>query len=282
MRHITEDALLAYLDGELESDRRARVAEHVLACDECRHELEELRRRSSLLSDVLPSVEAAGAGDALSELRARTGEHRGRDRDTDGPRQADADVVGGSPSTPAGSSDGGSRRSIRAFLQAAALVLAFAGAAAAAIPGSPVRTWLVRSVDAVTELFTADAEEAERPDATGEALSAVAVKPEKGKISIQLTEPAAGLRVRVELVDSDRARVRAGKSRYRTGPGRIEVLEPWGEDVYIELPSRAREARVEVDGRGVVRLEGGRLLAEVDAERATPSTVVFRVPSARP
>lgn len=263
MNHITEDTLLAYLDGELESEQRARVAEHLLACEKCRQALDALRQRSRLLSEGLPPVERSPASAAWSELRTRA------------PRTREA-------STAAAPSDEDAVRSVRTFLQAAALVLAFAGAAAAAIPGSPVRGWLEHSVDAVAQLFTADAEEADRPEATGEALSAVAVKPEKGQIRIQLTQPAPGVVVRVELVEGERALVRARESRYRTAPGRIEVVQPRRGEVHVELPSLAREARVEVDGRPAVWLEGGRLVAEVDAEQDSPSVVVFRIPPAQP
>jgi anti-sigma factor RsiW len=45
----------AYLDGELNAERRAWVQYHLARCAMCRHELEELRNLSSLLhADPLP------------------------------------------------------------------------------------------------------------------------------------------------------------------------------------------------------------------------------------
>lgn len=49
--HVTE-WLNAYLDGELKNGKLHQVEKHLVACEECRAELESLKSLSSLLQDV--------------------------------------------------------------------------------------------------------------------------------------------------------------------------------------------------------------------------------------
>jgi predicted anti-sigma-YlaC factor YlaD len=50
-KHVIE-WLNAYLDGELKESQAQQVEEHLIACDDCRAELEALARLSSLLQEV--------------------------------------------------------------------------------------------------------------------------------------------------------------------------------------------------------------------------------------
>lgn len=50
-KHVIE-WLNAYLDGELKESQAQQVEEHLVACDDCRAELESLARLSSLLQEV--------------------------------------------------------------------------------------------------------------------------------------------------------------------------------------------------------------------------------------
>ena len=51
------DRLSAYLDGELTSEENKDVAEHVLACRECRSDLQEFDR-ARIAIRALPGVDA--------------------------------------------------------------------------------------------------------------------------------------------------------------------------------------------------------------------------------
>lgn len=51
------DLLSPYLDGELKDDERARVAQHLAACDACRHELAALRRLGEFVRNHAPEAD---------------------------------------------------------------------------------------------------------------------------------------------------------------------------------------------------------------------------------
>jgi TonB family protein len=111
MMHLDEGTIQGFLDDQLPGRERAEAAAHLAACRSCRAVLEELSRAKSTFSTSIPVLDVAppparGAG----ALRA-------------------------------------ARRSPRiltpSLARAAVLVLFMAAAAAAAVPGSPVRQWLV-------------------------------------------------------------------------------------------------------------------------------------------
>jgi hypothetical protein len=164
------------------------------------------------------------------------------------------------------------------LLKAAVLLLTVAGASAAAIPGSPVREWLGRSLTTVGRFFAAPEGSQESADAESDVAptTGVAVAPVDGRVRISLVEPPPGAVVRVRLVADGEAAVWSAGARYRTGAGWIEVLGPGRGELRIELPRSLRSARIEVNGRAVVLKEGAtlRLLSPADS---SDSELVFRV-----
>ncbi|MFW6457061.1 MAG: anti-sigma factor family protein, partial [Planctomycetota bacterium] len=54
----SEQILSAYLDGELSEEERRQVESHIKQCDDCRHELESLRRTVEVLHE-LPTIPAS-------------------------------------------------------------------------------------------------------------------------------------------------------------------------------------------------------------------------------
>lgn len=76
MRQNTTDRvsewLGAYLDGELNAERRAWVEEHLATCAGCREELESLRALSSLLlADAQPATSGAFTSRVMAALPPR-------------------------------------------------------------------------------------------------------------------------------------------------------------------------------------------------------------------
>lgn len=51
-RHIRTEDLSAYIDGEVDDSERDAIAEHIVACAECRTELAQLRATVRLLSEL--------------------------------------------------------------------------------------------------------------------------------------------------------------------------------------------------------------------------------------
>lgn len=254
--HVSDDILLAFLDREVEAGERYEIGEHVDRCEACAARLAELRAATRHAREALESLDV---GPPWAGMPARLADA--------------ASGEGGAESIRTISTAPSARRarrlSGRAMAVAASLVLLLA-AGAWAIPGSPIRAWLSQSAASVVELFGSGAPEttaADRQDATD---SGVFVEPLGGQVRISVHEPGAGTLVRISLTDAPRASVRAtgpGGS-YRVGPGSIEVVEPSGEMV-IQIPSEISDARVEIDGRVVVRKRGEELYLTPAADSST-------------
>lgn len=223
MDHLSDERVLAYLDGELPGEETRVASHHLEDCDTCAERLEELRAASEHLS---------------RELRA-------------------LDVPPPAPAAPTAASAPPARRRL---LIAAMLLLAFTGIGLAAVPGSPVRGWIERSAERVAALFA--------PEETGMAATSaetaapgagVGVRPAEGSVHVDIPDPAPGTVMRVRLIRGDRATVRAPGARYRTAPGRLEVLEAGPGEIVLELPERAGSARVDVAGETVLTGVDGEL-----------------------
>ena len=233
MTHIESGELQAYLDEEVAAGSRAQIDRHLRACTECATEVKELRAASSLFASLLHAADAAAP---VMQARAIVAAQR-----TDTPRKRMA-------------------FSRSALAKAAVLMLGFAALASAAIPGSPVRAWIsdalrgsrpaVVPTPAPVEVSPSAAAPAATPGTDEAALS---IEPADGRVLILLSGVTGETTIRVRLVDSDRALVQtsggAAHARFRTGPGRIEVLGIEKGEVTIEMPRSVIDARVEVDGR---------------------------------
>jgi hypothetical protein len=250
MAHPSEGLLQAFIDGEVAADERARVAAHLEQCAECRAELHELRVAAAAFSaalahaDLAPDLERARAAVAARAMR-RSAASAAPERVRLIPRE---------PARVAAVR--------RAFLRAAVLVLLVAGAASAAVPGSPVRRFFVNLWHQTSRLFAPRTASRTLPPrvrissqpAPAPALPAgVSVMARDGGVHILLHEPAPGLRVLVRMVPGARASVEASgaaaSATFRTGPGRIEVNGAGAGDLRITIPRLADRALVEVDGR---------------------------------
>jgi putative zinc finger protein len=259
-KHLDEGLLQALLDGELPPEARAGAEAHLAACAACAQELKAQRA----------AVERAGALLELADVPAPVAraqlQFRGRRHRTARP------LV----------------EARRALLRAAALVVGLAGVAAAAVPGSPVRAWVERVVDpaprqhapAPPPALTGAPERAPRAES---ALAGVSIRPEGGSVRVVLSGAAPELKVRARLSDGVRAAVTAtgaaAGARFRTGPGRIEVVGAGAGEVTVELPRGARTAVVEVNGSVYVAKDGARLRVMAPTEEPGGEELVFRVGS---
>ena len=245
VQHIQETRLLAYLDDELDGSQRAAVAEHLLGCRSCAARLDGLRSASMALSEALASLDVAPP-----EADFRT--------------KRESEVSRGTP-----------RAGRVSWIKAAVLVLTVGGASAAAIPGSPVREWIVQSVD---RMLGADerGEEQVPPAQPASDISGVAAKPLYGRIVVDLLDVTPGTTLRVRLVDGPEAAAWSAAGRYRTGPGLIEVLGDGDGELRVDLPRDAVLAEVRVEGVPVSRVIDSGLVSLVPAAERTESELLFR------
>ncbi|CAA9342982.1 MAG: hypothetical protein AVDCRST_MAG68-3099 [uncultured Gemmatimonadetes bacterium] len=256
MKHLDEGTLQALADGELPAAERRAAEAHLAGCGACAGELAGLRADHSTLAAALARVDVAPpTAAAQMSLRRR--------------RAAAASAWGG--------------EARRALLRAAVLVLALGGVAAAAVPGSPLRVLIERAVAPVPVEAPKPVPAPPVSHAPAPAPAAgISILPDGGAVRVVLNGAAAGLRVHARVSDGDLVEVSAAGAaagaRFRTGPGRIEVLDAGAGEVRIALPRSARAAVVEVDGRVYVAKEGERLRVMGPVARsATARETEFRV-----
>lgn len=258
MKHVDEGTLLALRDGEHVSDE-ARL--HLEECATCRSALAAAHARADEVEHTLTALDrpieptAAKAG-----VRARL-----RPAGHDGPQPVS------------------SRWSGRHLGRAAGLLLVTAGAAAA-LPGSPLRSLWVPSEAVEAPPATADQDAApvsERGE-SGASFStedgvgiAVAVIDSSVYVVVRGAHP--GTVLSVAWTDQSSARVIApAGSRFTYAAGRIEVDASRGA-ISIELPRNAGEVSVEVDGQ--LYLQGSSAVLQVFGPlvERTRDTIRFRV-----
>ncbi len=255
MTHRTDGELQAYLDAELTREQAAEVAEHLLVCLECRARLGELRSAHESLRAALTELDGApsrGAG-------VRTGSAEMRRRAL------------------------GARR---ALTRAAALILLTAGAAAAVLPGSPVRALLdqwIRPEAPPSAPVHVDPTVA-TPTARQPGIASVTVAPVDGRVDVDIRGFAPGTTVRVGFgrAPDVRARLAPGgtEARFSVGPGRLEVLgspDTGPGEVRVELPTGLRGATVTLDGAEALSLTPAGFVRPGNPDGATREDVVLRV-----
>lgn len=113
MNHLDEGQIQAFLDDEPTGQQRAAMAQHLMVCGTCRSLHDELRRAKGLIATSFQLLDGP----------APPAERRSVER----PRRT--------------------ARIHTALIRAAGLVLFLAAAAAAAVPGSPLRAWIVQVAD---------------------------------------------------------------------------------------------------------------------------------------
>jgi len=255
-RHLGEGALQALMDGELPPPERAAAEAHLAGCAPCAAELRALRsvheRAGGLLALADVPAPVAQATMALRARRLRAG------------RYAEAR---------------------RTLARAAVLVLALAGVAAA-VPGTGVHEWVVSTVvpgekaTVAPTVHAAPPAPAPRPAIPPEASpSGVSIRADGGAVRVVLSNVSSKVEVRARLVDGDLAGVlargpAATAARFRTAPGRIEVVGAGAGILEVQLPRSARAASVEVNGRVYVAKDGDALRVLAPAAGEGP---VFRV-----
>jgi len=273
MRHPDEGRILAFLDGVLEPEEGAELGAHVSGCPNCQARLAGLEE----------AVDRARRALALVDVEPRTARVR----------EAIRARVTGERSQPAGRR----RRPTFAFParrlplslpRAAGIVLLLAGTAAAAVPGSPLREWIVSAWESARAPDEAAVgEEGTEVSGGGEEEStvepepletSVTLPPEEGAVELTVHEAVPGIEVTVAWVDGQQAGIIAGEGTgFRTEVGRLDAFAPPGP-VRVQLPRALSRAVVVVNGVLLYRQEGEarEILGEV--VRQGENEIVFRAP----
>lgn len=263
MGHPAEQTLLAYLDRELPVDERSTVREHVQVCAACSGMLDELAAVTRSLADAISALDVPAPALLASELEG--------DLVARALQELDAPIPAATTITPL------RRRASRRPLLAAALIIIFVAGAGAAIPGSPLREWLARSVELVTGGPSEEPTDTTAPfSGQGGSPAAVSVQPRDGLVRIIITQPAPETMIRVRLLDGGTASVWSVEGRYRTAPGEIEVLEAGPGEVVVLLPRTVPSAEVELDGRLVATKEGSDFRLLIPAADSSDAEVSFQ------
>lgn len=262
MRHLDAGELMALRDDAEPVDDVARG--HLAGCEACTDTLGELRAREDEVAEALSALDEPWD---VERARARV-----RERVTH--RSA---AAAGAPSL--------MRRRSRAAawsLSRAAGILLVTAAAVSALPGSPVRGWLERTLGSSAEPVSAPVAEdvdvrasapAEAPESSGVRLSVPA-----GALSVVLQEASSGAEIRVLMVPGTQVAVFApAGSRFTSATGRVEARLAPGE-VRIELPLGVDPVSLEVAGRTYLRSTGAGLEVRGPVVSRTADTIVFRVP----
>ena len=265
MGHPAEQTLLAYLDRELPFDERSTVREHVQVCVECSRMLDELAAATRSFADAISALDVPAPALLASELEG--------DLVARALQELDAPIPAAATITPLRR-----HRASRRPLLAAALIIIFVAGAGAAIPGSPLREWLARSVELVTGGPSEEPSDPTTPVSGQRAGSpaAVSVQPLDGLVRIIITQPAPETTIRVRLLDGGTASVWSVEGRYRTAPGEIEVLGAGPGEVVILLPRTVPSAEVELDGRLVATKEGSDFRLLIPAADSSDAEVSFQ------
>lgn len=256
--NLDEGRLKAWLDGALSPEDARHLAARVDGDPGLQRRVEELRARELRTRDLLARLDTAPP--PTDRVRAIVHTARAASRETSaGTRRSDSGISGsgisGSGSSGSGTGRSGSghwaRRSRLA--QAAALVLVFAGAAAAAIPGSPVHEWIARTLapasdpsPASVSAPTDDPDTQTGPDETG-----LVVSPDSGHIRIELVGLPSGTEIVVRLTEEGGAGVfgpASSRLDLEGETGRIRVGAAAGP-IRVELPRGLPTADLLVDGR---------------------------------
>lgn len=258
MSHAADGLLQAYLDGEVTGEAEAELRAHLAACARCEAELRELRAAGALFSssaellgsDALPAT----AEQAYWRVRARA------------PR----------------------RRWPGAGLlaRAAGLVLLVSGGVMALVPDSPLRR-LAEGLFGEDRPVVAPVAEPASPVVTEPAVEArprglpgVTLVPADGRVQLRVWSIAPGATVRVDLVDGVRVSVEAeGEAqdvRFRSGSGRIEVMNLGTAHVSIQIPRSLPFASLEVDGRQWLFKNGDQLRLTGPIVEQSENGMVFR------
>lgn len=285
MEHLDEGLIQAFLDKETTGTDGAQVQVHLDVCAECRNQVRLQGERLSQVGEAL----------RLLDLKPKLEEARGRVRAWAMEGREESTTEGyktvTETSVPAGERPTVTRaaaswwRSLGSLPKAASIALLLSAAAATALPGSPVRQWIMDGWHAFTGNTATQTDQGEAVSGQPEAAleGAVSVPEETGAsilpggegVEVWVQELSAGAEVSVLWTDDDQVRIFSGEGTgYRTANGRLEAVSPTGS-VRIQIPRTLRNVVVGANGQVLMRKTGNSLEVLVPTLNRTPDEIRF-------
>lgn len=256
--HPSFETVRTFVDGELPAGKRSRVAAHLAACARCRSRADRIEQVRRIAREGLAGEAPAGAWGVIAE-RVRSGE-----------------VV----LVPDGRRRGSAMTGRRGMVGWRAAVLGVGlASAAAALPGSPVRSWISSVGRGVAE----SPREADHGTADGDALAetVLVVPMVDGGVQIEVERPARELIVRARLTDQRDVEVRvrgeATGARFRSAEGRLVIQDIGGGELVVGLPAQSEAVTLVVDGATLLERRGAELSIRATTADTTGSELVIPV-----
>jgi hypothetical protein len=172
--------------------------------------------------------------------------------------------------------------------RAASIALLLTGAAVTALPGSPVRRWMARGWESLTESAQTQSVVEETVEDVGDQtpLSSGAGIPETGAgmlaspqgLEIWIHDLPAEAEIRVVWVEGEEAWIYSGEgTRFNRETDRLEAFSPPGP-VRVEIPRTLNQVVVGRNGAILLRKSGGELEIVGRVRQRTPSEIIFGPP----
>ena len=284
MTHLDDGRLRALMDKELGDADAGAVRLHLEDCEACRRRMAELEGRAVLVSRALGQLDtAAPTSEARAAVLERIGSSPRGERI--GPTRHVTSAERPGPESRA--------RAVRTPLaRAAVLVLLLGAGVVTALPASPVRGWIVAGWAQAIDLLDSPDNAGTRVGPSGEAplttsdanvgaqdgtLAGIRLDAPGEEISIVLRGIGSGALIVARIVPGGEAGAFAdGPATFRTGEGRIEVLDA-ADLVFVDLPEDAAAASIEVNGGIYLRKEGDQIDVTGPVEARTAEEIHLRV-----
>lgn len=278
MAHPDEGQIRAFLDGEMGASDEKDLRDHFTGCPACEAELAAQERAMEQVSRALLVLDA---DPDLAEARVRILEHT----------RSGSEGSTSKAEEPLGKTDGRMvgkrRRFIFPLSRAASIALLLTAAGVSALPGSPVRRWIVDGWESLTdsglssvtsepgEGAAASAEPPQDPLSPQPGESGASILADRSPLEIWIHDLPSGAEIRVHWVDGDQVGVFGGNGiRFRTEEGRLEAFSPPGS-VRVELPHALRNGLLGADGAVLLRVTEGQADISGPVERRTSTEIVF-------
>lgn len=264
MGHPDKGDLLALLDGEIHGPGAREIQAHLERCPDCRAGLQALEVATKATAEALVLIDDEP--------------HPGRVRDRL--------TIQAEPATRAAKRPGSSPTWLPWSLpKAASIALLLTGAVATALPGSPVRRWLVQGWEALAgsggQTFTQEDQRSGIQDSGSDTQSGFV--PETGVgitalsqgVEIAIRDLSSSAALRVVWTDGTEAWVFAGEgTRFNRDEGLLEALSPPG-DIRLEIPRTLQRVVVRLDGSVLLRKVGDEVEILGPVQERTPSEILF-------
>ena len=172
------------------------------------------------------------------------------------------------------------RRSFRVAVAA----LLITSVVAAAVPTSPVRRWL-REVVNRPGATVAPIPPVQTTPGAPQPATVLIVQPLDQTVTIVLEQPAAGVRLRVRLVDGGAVEVRASagatNAQFRSANGRLTVSNAQAGELTLTIPRTLERVRIEVDGSVYLSKEHGQMRIFAPVADTVGSEIVLPITRGR-